>query len=421
MKNHLSEVLKDISFFKLPSIPYDVLFLRQSKKNDCFIEDKLYKSPVVILKRVFFPNKSSIEYNKKTSAKILFYLSDPNRKSNEVNFKKVVSTSSSSDTIIERRGPLYFSWAGFYLLFVLIPVWIFQMSRRGLYIIEKYQVLKGLIDVYRIQRYFKEIDIEKYNLLVCYYDSILHECMLTLIFKELGVHTATLQHGQFNAWRENTFVNCGLEFLASPSDYQLCWNKFARDEAIKCGWKESQLPVVGVMSNIGRKKERCVKPYNNIFGVVISHPSWEHENIEMIKAANILASKYNLRYYLKLHPNYKEDYFKDKVDADYYIGNVEKGIDTLEYCNMVDFTIVGSTSFYVEMVYCYHDILKYSSLLPSDKYRDIFEGNIFHNSDEIINSFQNLSSISKEKLFDYLCGTSNTYKQYKEFFEKFMI
>jgi hypothetical protein len=350
----------------------------------------------------------------------LFYLSDPDRKSNIVNFKKVVSTSDYSDILIEHHGKASFSIVGFHLLFILVPVWLFQMLGRGLSAVEKYQVLKGLLDVYRIQRLFKTIDAKRYNLLVCYYDSILHECMLTLMFKKAGVHTATLQHGQFNAWRENTYVNCGLEFYASPSDYQLCWNRFARDEAMKCGWKSDQLPVVGVMSNIGRGRERCVKPRNGTFGVVISHPSWEHENVEMINAANLLASKLGFKYYLKLHPNYKEDYFETIVDKRFYIGNITKGIDTLQYVNMVDFTIVGSTSFFVEMVYLYHDILRFSTQLPSDKYKDITIGCVFHRQGEVLDCYNNFNEEDKVKLFSYLCESEDTFSLYKKFFERFL-
>lgn len=419
MANHLSKALKGVSFYKMPKIPYDILFHRQSLKNDCYYDDKLIRAPFSLIQKAFVSYFDHMDFHKEPDAKILFYISDPLRTSNENDFKKAVGTVIKAESMIERHNKGRFSFLGFFLFFILMPIWYFQMSGHGLYLIEKYQVLKSLLEVYRVNLIFKKIDVKKYNLLVCFYDSIVHECLLALIFKASKVKTASLQHGIFNAWRENTFVNCGLELLSSPCDYQLCWNRFVRDEALKCGWKYENLPIVGILSNIGRGKEVCVKPNNGIFGVVISHPSWEHENIEMIKAANILASKYNYRYYLKLHPNYKEDYFKDSVDAAYYIGNVKKGIDTLEYCNMVDFTIVGSTSFYVEMVYCYHDIIRYSSKLPSDKYKDIEDGCVFGNASEIVLSYQNLDKRDKSFLFEYLCHSCDTFNSYKEFFDKF--
>lgn len=140
----------------------------------------------------------------------------------------------------------------------------------------------------------------------------------------------------------------------------------------------------------------------------------------MIKAANILAKHLGMKYVLKLHPNYKEDYFINQVDKDLYIGNVTKGIDTLSYTNSVEFTIVGSTSVFVEMVYFYHDILRYSTQLPSDKYRDIKDGSVFHSKDEIIACHASLNDDSKAKLFDYLCESTYTGELHKKFFSQFL-
>lgn len=58
-------------------------------ENDCSIKDKLYRAPIALARRAFFPETKTIEYMNNPQAKILFYLSDPVRKSNEVNFNKV--------------------------------------------------------------------------------------------------------------------------------------------------------------------------------------------------------------------------------------------------------------------------------------------------------------------------------------------
>lgn len=413
IKKHLAKCLEAARLYNIPEIPLDKLFLRKSIQNDCVIKDKLARAPLSIIKRAFYSTFAGFEYKQEEGSKILFYLSDPVRKSNEVNFNKVVSTVPVADTLIERHNNGKFHFEGFYILFVLIPVWLLQLSGKGLSAIEKYQIIKELSEVYYAQKFLTRIPCSKYNLLVTYYDSVFHECMLTLLFRKAGIKTATLQHGQFNAWREDTFVNCGLEFFSSPSDYHLCWNKFARDEAMKCGWAIENLPIVGIMSNIGRADVRWSKPNNNTFGLVISHPSWEHENLEMIKAANMLAKHLGMKYVLKLHPNYKEDYFINLVDKDSYAGNVKRGIDTLSYTNTVEFTIVGSTSVFVEMVYFYHDILRYSTQLPSDKYRDINIGNIFNKADAIIDCYCQINMSYKDQLFRYLCETNDTYSKYR--------
>lgn len=417
--SHLSKSLRGASFFKMPSIPYDKLFLRQSLINDCSVEDKLYRAPFVLVKRAFFTTLKNIDYIVHPGAKILFYCSDPRRKSNEINFLKAVNTIENPDVIIERYGNCHFSCIGFYLFFILLPIWSFQLFGRGLKHIEKYQILKSLLEVYRIRRFFRRVDVKKYNLLVCYHDCIFHECMLSLIFKAEKIVTATLQHGQFNAWREPTYINSGIELLSSPSNFFLCWNKYTQDEALKCGWDINSLPIVGIISNIGKGQVKCDKPSNKIFGVVLSHPSWEEENVEMIKAANLLAERIGYKYYLKLHPNYKDDYFKEIIEDSVYIGNVQKGIDIYDYTNMVEFSIVGSSSVFVEMVYFDHDILRYSSGLPSDKYSTVHIGSTFSKKEEIESCYKKLQGQSNRDLFAYLCHSYDTGRCYRNFFMRY--
>ena len=416
---HLSNALKGIRFYRMPDIPYDLMFKRLSMINECHIEDKLYRAPLSLIRRALFPELVKFELHKEKGAKILFYQADPSRKSNEINFLKAVKTINSYDFIIERHGKKRFFYEGFIILSVLVPVWIYQLRSRGLNLIEKYQIVKDLIGLYPIQKYFRQIDFYKYSLLVCYHDCVQHECLLNLMFKDKGITTSTLQHGQFNAWRENTYINCGLELSCSPSDYFLCWNKFTQDEAIKCGWIKERTPIVGVISNIGRGRVKCIKSNNGVFGVVLSHPSWHQDNLDMIRAANLLASHENLRYYLKLHPNYEEKDFEDCVDENFCLGNVKKGIDLLEYANMVDFSVVGSSSVFAELVYFYHDIIRYSSQLASDKYRDISIGNVFYTPDGIVESYHNITGKAKDALFKYLCETNNAERRYKEFFKKY--
>ena len=64
------------------------------------------------------------------------------RPDNEVNFNKVVSTVENPDTLVERHCKGKFSFVGFYIYIVLLPVWYLQMHGRGLRLIEKYQILK---------------------------------------------------------------------------------------------------------------------------------------------------------------------------------------------------------------------------------------------------------------------------------------
>lgn len=419
MDLHLSDCLKEHSFLCMPKIPYDQLFIRQSMINNCIIEDKPIRAPFALFKKAFLPEVKSIEFEERSNSKILFYISETKRPNSVVNFKKVISTIDERDVIMEEYAPFRFSFNGFILFFILQPIWFLSMLGKGLSTVEKIQVLKELTVAYHSARFFRKIDINKYNLLVTFNDSLVRECLLTLLFKQYKINTASLQHGQFNAWREDTIANCGLEFSSSLSEYQLCWNRYAQEEAIKAGLKKEYLPIVGIMSNIGRSKERCSNPHNRVFGVVISHPYWDNENIVMIKAANLLAKKIGYKYLLKLHPSYALKSFDHIIDKNCIKGVASKVIDTLEFANSVEFSIVGSSSVFAELSYFFHDILRYSSGKASDKYGPVPYGSKFTDVDNVVDAYTHLKSDDKEQLFEYLCASAETDHLYHDFFNKF--
>ena len=304
----------------------------------------------------------------------------------------------------------------FKYLFWLIPNWWFSLYRRNLSVGEKFQIIHYLMELYVISQK-KHINFSKYKFLCVFNDSDLYECFWVLQFQRQNIKTATLQHGQFNAWKENTTLNCALEFRASVSDYFLCWNKFTKDEAIRTGLNPMKLPVLGIIGNIGKDSVRCEKPNNRTFGIVMSHPNWEQENIAMIKAANILASSLNYKFVVKLHPRYAPNYFDDFVDMEYFAGVVKKEMNVWDYVNSVEFSIVGSTSVFVEMIFYHHEVIRYSSKDLSDKYRDVACGKSFSLPEEIIDVYHASLKEPESKSFDYLCSVSNCKKEYNTFFQ----
>ena len=166
---------------------------------------------------------------------------------------------------------------------------------------QRIYIVRNLLQLYRLEETQKRLELDSYKLLVTYYDSWVPEAYMVQKFKLKGIKTATLQHGQFTAKCGNSFIDSGVEFRTSGSDYFLCWNKFTRDEAIKSGLKPEKLIIAGIWTYINKEREVCHKNRRGVFGVVISHPSYAKENEILIKAANKLSEKYNLKYYLKLH------------------------------------------------------------------------------------------------------------------------
>lgn len=228
-----------------------------------------------------------------------------------------------------------------------------------------------------------------------------------------------MQHGQFISYRENTEINCGIELRTFKSDFLLCWNKYTKREAVISGIEESKLPILGIIGYASKEHwNRCIKPNNNIFGVVIGHPDYIDENIVLINAANSLSRAKGLKYYLKLHPNYKEDFFKDIVDQSYYLGNIKKGINMMDYANMVDFSIVGASSVLTELVFLGHEVIRYSNQSIRDKYRDIKAGLTFSEPEKIVDAY-NIGNFEVDSLFDDLCSIREVRAAYQRFFSTF--
>ena len=301
-----------------------------------------------------------------------------------------------------------------------MPFWLLSFRKRDIPFVQKLIILNRLAYLYQVFGYIKKnIEIHNYSLFVSYYDSLTEDSFWEELFRLEKIKTASLQHGQFISYRENTEINCGIELRTFKSDFLLCWNKYTKREAVISGIEESKLPILGIIGYASKEHwNRCIKPNNNIFGVVIGHPDYIDENIVLINAANSLSRAKGLKYYLKLHPNYKEDFFKDIVAQSYYLGNIKKGINMMDYANMVDFSIVGASSVLTELVFLGHEVIRYSNQSIRDKYRDIKAGLTFSEPEKIVDAY-NIGNFEVDSLFDDLCSIREVRAAYQRFFSTF--
>jgi len=382
---------------------------RQSKKKQWYTLIKIFLLP-------FFPRESYFLDSKKS--KILFFLSYTERKNVKEGFLSVRNLVEA-DLIQTNFGFSSFCFTkGVKLLFYYVPKWFPHTDINGLNLSERLRMLEILIVLYRLNDFVKTIDLN-YNILVTYYDSLERESYMVEYFRHLGLKTASLQHGQFVGWRDNTFIDSGIEFNTFKSDYLLCWNQYTYDEALKAGIEKEKLIITGMWTYLNKKRELCKKNRNGIFGIVISHPSWHEENVKMVEAANMLSEQFNLSYYIKLHPFYKEDSFNSNIN-NHFKSNVEKSISVLDYANMVDFTIVGSSSLFTELIYIGHDVYRFSSGKPNDKYNAVKIGKFFSTPEELVSVYlKNQNDNFSDQLFDYLCTIEDPTLEYKKFLNNF--
>lgn len=360
--------------------------------------------------------KSSYSDN---NSRILFFISRNERKSINDTFESVRALNNSDILEYNNQEGHCCILQSLYYLFTAIPIWFFQICKMKLTLGQRLNLVRSLYNLDLLFNEIKSIDINRYNLLVTYYDSWMPEAFMVQLFRSKGKKTVSLQHGQFTSKGGEKLIDSGVELRSFNSDYLLCWNKYTYDEAIKSGISSDKLVIAGIWTYINKERVLCNKNRNGVFGVVIGHPSFEEENNVLIESANMLSEKYNLDYYLKLHPIFKEDAFANVVNT-HYKGNIKKGISMIDYANQVDFSLIGSTSVFVELVYIGHDIYRYSSGETNDKYKSVEIGKFFKNVEDLSVVFdRERNNDYTEQLFDYLCSVSDVTSEYRRFFEQF--
>lgn len=416
----ISEAVKGVIFKGFAPIEWNKVFKREAISYECGMRKNRLKLFLSVLFVPFISRIDEIKFQQDKHSKILFF-NCTNRESYVKQFINVTKLPNHSD-VLTRNCKSKYSFHVFYgfQTIQLLFSWFITLKRKQLGISEKLRIISLLITVRNFQRKISFIDIKKYNLFVSFYDSLLYDAYLTELFKVNQIKTATLQHGQFDSWRTNEIIHSGIELRSFHSDYLLCWNKFTVNEAIKCKINPSQLIITGIIGYIGYNYQEIKYPTNNIFGVVLGHPAFHQENIALIQAANLLAQHIQYKYYLKLHPNYKEDAFNSYINNNYYIGNVKKGIPIQDYARNVEFSLVGSSSVFIELVFIKHDIIRYSNGGIYDKFRNVHRGKYFSKVEDIIDVYQkNKDNNTVNELFDILCTVKNIDASYKRFFMKF--
>ena len=369
----------------------------------------------------FIHTQYLFDFKTNNDSKILFFESF-NGRNIFVEYVKTLTEIVVSDVLIEKRGKRSFDIInGLKYVILYFPSWRKELKKAGLGCFFVKRSLYYLVNLHRFYRELtqfnsiQDVDLKSYKLFVAFYDSMPKDALFIQLMRLYGIKTATLQHGAFTARRNNQLVNSGVELRTLNSDYFLCWNKFTVDEAVKEGFDASKCIISGIIGFAkNEKRVVCQKVSNNYFGVVIGHPTFEEENKVLVESANKLARKTGKHYYLKLHPNYPETYFDGLVDKSFYKGNIKKGIPMLEYANNVEFSIVGASTVFVELVYLGHRILRYSSGEIVDKWRDVKVGNYFSQSNGVIEAYENMDVRENDKeLFDYLCTVEDIRSSYQ--------
>jgi hypothetical protein len=224
----------------------------------------------------------------------------------------------------------------------------------------------------------------------------------------------TLQHGIFAKKSAiHTISDTAFELSSSISDYYLAWNEYTKDEAVKVGLQPNKVIVLGAPKYINIKEpESACHAYNDLFGVILNNSAFDTHNRHLVNMANQIYSKTGKKYILRYHPQMKGDEYKSLYGQGFFKKD-DNTHSISEYANEVSFTIISSSSVFVDLLLLKHPTYRLR-VFEEDTYSSVTY-NSFSSVDELLDILK--CGNFDNKAFSYLCNSYDTYDNYRHFFD----
>ena len=175
----------------------------------------------------------------------------------------------------------------------------------------------------------------------------------------------------------------------------------------------------------------------------LNHIYFRNYNIRLIEAANFVAEKNNMKYYVKFHPSLDLSSYDDYLDQRYAI-KVPIETTVAEYSKMVDFSILSHSTVYVELIFFKSKVylMHVDNLCKFTRFPE-YDFSSKEELNELLAKIEEMDNYTIEhfrvafgnrivkhmgkfvpvyvvnKLFDYYCFTANPQQEYTNFFEKY--
>lgn len=361
-------------------------------------------------------------YNNKTDSNVLFFYGKWNyRLDHHKVFENFVKKLGKYDYIIADKTRYYITPIRFIRNVILTIIWLIKILFSDLSIIEGANLLPLLIKSYDLIKYLNNNIQKNYKICITYYDVSPDENIFIQYCKNKLITTCTMQHGIF-AKKDiiRSIPDTAVELEKSISDYYLAWNLYTRDQAIKVGLDSRKIKILGIPKYIENTTyEDLEKPKKGIFGVMLNNSEFHTHNVKLIEMANCIANKSGNKYVIRYHPVLDKTVYKDIIDNEYYLEESSNQLSIIDYIKTVDFTIISSSSVFVDLVFIKHKVYR---LIVSDQ--DTYSGIEYHafkECDTFVNSLLTANEVISENEYNYICGPSNVKKSYNDFINSILI
>lgn len=270
-----------------------------------------------------------------------------------------------------------------------------------------------------LERFINNVNLNNNKIIITFCDAHQYDNIIAQKSKLLDKKTVTLQHGQYIYQNENQNVNI-LPYENFISDYMIVWGKATADELSKCGISKEKLLITGCPKFINNEDNRIKeKISNNVFGILLNNEQQSESNYKMIELANKISKQLGKKYILKMHPSNNLNDYNSFIDNTCILEILDKNKSITEYAKNVEFSIVHTSSVYVELncinspVFRYKDE-NYLSMYDCDK-------DEFSSFDEFLEKYNSLIEdydLWKENMNNisnyFVNGVEGTTKRYRD-------
>jgi hypothetical protein len=391
-----------------------------------FVVTKKQDSLFLIIKRLlflfFFDNQDFI-YIKKNSS-ILFY-GTYKRFDHRERMAKVASTCRSFDwceSCVKKRKLTFNKINCIGICFL----WLLQMSSLQDSLLSKLMYIARLLSAKAfLDSFQKNVQFINYNLLVTLADFQLQANVLTQFFSLKNIATATLQDG--NPIKMPEFITAPQQFMpafnAFVSDYYLAWGDYYKEVAVSWGMNKDKVISLGMPKYIDKTTKPILNIKSKIFAVLLDNVPNIDNNISLIKDADYIAEKMNMKYIIRLHPasdlSLYEKYKKNK----YCHSFCQKSTPVSEFLEDKAFAIGCCSAVLIEgMLSCAIVLRRLPNISFFDYLKDVGFPLEYSSKEEahnlVVNAFYEYGRGLELKLKNYrekMCGSGDIKTNYSKF------
>ena len=277
----------------------------------------------------------------------------------------------------------------------LIPLWYAQLCKLKYSPVIKlgicYQLCKAAGHAWKA--FLKIQEVKTVKKVVLFHDVSGMDNILTQRCNLSGYKTFTLQHGIVNGSFDYN------EYKCSHAQHLLLWGAYSKKMAIKCGKPADSIHVVGNINTLlnepvnpdYKEKQKYFLVCTN--GVVCKQ-NWLR-NQELIRMSNAIAKKYDLQYFLKVHPYDTKNRYNQVVDKEYCQQIYDKKTGIEELLGKVRFTICGNSTTFCDSIYQNVPVFRY--ITESEKSIDVCKGIAFGRVEDYEALCEALESLGKDQ------------------------